>query len=94
LLLKKSPFPLLPDIPVEGRGLHPLLQDFWMVIHPPVVFPGYAAIAVPFAYALAALVKNMYEDWTRLVLPWVGFTCLSLEAGIFLGSYWAYKVLG
>jgi cytochrome c-type biogenesis protein CcmF len=94
LLIKKSPFALLPNSPLEGRGLNPLLQDFWMVIHPPVVFVGYAAVAVPFAYALAALVKNRYEDWTRLVLPWVGFACLSLGAGIFLGSYWAYKVLG
>jgi cytochrome c-type biogenesis protein CcmF len=94
LLLKKNPFSLLPDSPLEGRGLNPLLQDFWMVIHPPVVFIGYAAIAVPFAYALAVLVENRYEGWTRLVLPWVGFSCLSLGAGIFLGSYWAYKVLG
>lgn len=94
LLLKKSPFSLLPDVPVEGGGLHPLLQDFWMVVHPPVVFLGYAALAVPFAYALAALVKNAYEGWTRLVLPWVGFSCLSLGAGIFLDSYWNYKVLG
>jgi cytochrome c-type biogenesis protein CcmF len=94
LLLKKSPFSLLPDSPLEGRGLNPLLQDFWMVIHPPVVFIGYAAIAVPFAYALAVLVKNRYEGWTRFVLPWVGFSSLSLGAGIFLGSYWAYKVLG
>jgi cytochrome c-type biogenesis protein CcmF len=94
LLLKKSPFSLLPDSPLEGRGLNPLLQDFWMVIHPPVVFIGYAAIAVPFAYALAVLVENRYEGWTRLVLPWVGFSSLSLGAGIFLGSYWAYKVLG
>jgi cytochrome c-type biogenesis protein CcmF len=94
LLLKKSPFSLLPDSPLEGRGLNPLLQDFWMVIHPPVVFIGYAAIAVPFAYALAVLVENKYESWTRFVLPWVGFSSLSLGAGIFLGSYWAYKVLG
>ena len=94
LLLKKSPFSLLPGFPAEGRGLHPLLQDFWMVIHPPVVFIGYAAVAVPFAYALAALVKNRYQGWIRFVLPWVGFSCLSLGAGIFLGSYWAYKVLG
>jgi cytochrome c-type biogenesis protein CcmF len=94
LLLKKSPFSLLPALPAEGRGLHPLLQDFWMVIHPPVVFIGYAVVAVPFAYALAALVKNSYEGWIRFVLPWVGSSCLSLGAGIFLGSYWAYKVLG
>jgi cytochrome c-type biogenesis protein CcmF len=94
LLFKKSPFSHLPDSPSEGKGLNPLLQDFWMVIHPPVVFVGYAAIAIPFAYALAVLVKNRYEGWTRFVLPWVGFSSLSLGAGIFLGSYWAYKVLG
>lgn len=94
LLLKKSPFSLLPDSPVEGKGLHPLLQDFWMVIHPPVVFIGYSAIAVPFAYALATLVMKNYENWTKFVFPWVVFSCFSLGAGIFLGSYWAYKVLG
>jgi cytochrome c-type biogenesis protein CcmF len=94
LLLKKSPFSLLPDVPPDGRGLNPMLKDFWMVIHPPVVFIGYCAVAVPFAYALSVLVKNRYEGWDRFVLPWVGFSCLSLGAGIFLGSYWAYKVLG
>jgi cytochrome c-type biogenesis protein CcmF len=94
LLLKKSPFSLLPEIPPEGKGLNPLLKDFWMVIHPPVVFVGYAALAVPFAYALSALSANKYEDWVKLTLPWAGFSCLSLGAGIFIGAYWAYKVLG
>lgn len=94
LLLKRSPFSLLPDVTPDGKGLNPLLKDFWMVIHPPVVFLGYAALAVPFAYALAALVKNRYEHWTRFALPWAGFSCLTLGAGIFIGAYWAYKVLG
>jgi cytochrome c-type biogenesis protein CcmF len=94
LLLKKSPFSLLPDTPIEGRGLNPLLQDFWMVIHPPIVFVGYAALTIPFCYALAALVKNKYEDWIRFAFPWAAFSCLSLGAGIFIGGYWAYKVLG
>jgi cytochrome c-type biogenesis protein CcmF len=94
LLLKRNPFSLLPDVPPDGRGLNPLLKDFWMVIHPPVVFIGYTALAVPFAYALTTLVKNRYEGWTRFVLPWAGFSCLSLGAGIFIGAYWAYKVLG
>jgi len=94
LLLKKSPFSLLPGFPTEGRGLNPLLQDFWMVIHPPIIFIGYAALAVPFSYALAALVRNKYEDWVRFALPWAVFSCLSLGAGIFIGGYWAYKVLG
>ncbi|HEX9911809.1 MAG TPA: cytochrome c biogenesis protein CcsA, partial [candidate division Zixibacteria bacterium] len=60
LLLKKSPFELLPDIPPEGKGLNPLLKDPWMVSHPPLVFIGYAGLAIPFAYALAALIKNKY----------------------------------
>jgi len=94
LLLKRSPFTLLSWFPAEGKGLNPLLQDFWMVIHPPVVFVGYAALAIPFAYALASLAKNRYEDWVRFAFPWAAFSCLSLGAGIFIGGYWAYKVLG
>ncbi|MGB2989664.1 MAG: cytochrome c biogenesis protein CcsA, partial [Candidatus Zixiibacteriota bacterium] len=94
LLLKKSPFALLPEVPADGKGLNPLLKDYWMVIHPPVVFVGYAALAVPFAHALSALTANKYKDWVRLTLPWAGFSCLSLGAGIFIGAYWAYKVLG
>jgi cytochrome c-type biogenesis protein CcmF len=94
LLLKQSPFLLLPDVPPDGRGLNPLLRDFWMVIHPPVVFVGYAALAVPFAYALSALTANNYKGWVRLTLPWAGFACFSLGSGIFIGAYWAYKVLG
>ncbi|MGB8658031.1 MAG: cytochrome c biogenesis protein CcsA [Candidatus Zixiibacteriota bacterium] len=102
LLVKKSPFSLTADLgsqsasgfPAEGRGLNPLLQDFWMVIHPPIVFIGYAALAIPFSYAVAALIENKYKEWTRYALPWAVFSCLSLGAGIFIGGYWAYKVLG
>lgn len=94
LLLKKSPFALSVDIPPEGKGLNPLLKDPWMVSHPPLVFIGYAAIAIPFAYALAALVKNKYDTWIKSSLPWVGFSALTLGAGIFVGGFWAYKVLG
>jgi len=94
LLLKQSPFALLPEVPPDGRGLNPLLRDFWMVIHPPVVFIGYAALAIPFAYAMSALTANQYKSWVRLTLPWAGFSCLTLGAGIFIGAYWAYKVLG
>jgi cytochrome c-type biogenesis protein CcmF len=95
LLLKKSPFELVPGFtPDEGRGLNPLLQDFWMVIHPPLIFVGYAALAIPFSYALAALFKNNYKSWLKLALPWTCFGALFLGAGIFVGGYWAYKVLG
>jgi cytochrome c-type biogenesis protein CcmF len=95
LLLKKSPFELVPGFPPEeGRGLNPLLQDFWMVIHPPLIFLGYAALAIPFSYALAALLKNKYRGWIKLARPWTLFAALFLGAGIFVGGYWAYKVLG
>ncbi|HEX9916204.1 MAG TPA: cytochrome c biogenesis protein CcsA, partial [candidate division Zixibacteria bacterium] len=94
VLLKKSPFEELPLFPLEGAGLNPLLQDFWMVIHPPIVFVGYAGFAIPFAYALSALVQNRYKDWVSFALPWVSFSCLFLGAGIFIGGYWAYKVMG
>ncbi len=81
-------------IPPDGAGLNPLLQDFWMVIHPPVLFIGYASATIPFAYAIVALMK---EDYTQLVFKayrWVVFSVVMLGTGIFLGGYWAYKVLG
>ncbi len=94
MLLKKSPFELLPQAQVEGRGLNPLLQDPWMVVHPPLVFLGYAALTVPFAFALSALHRNNYDGWHKQAFPWVSFSILSLGAGIFVGGFWAYKVLG
>ncbi|MEW6525157.1 MAG: cytochrome c biogenesis protein CcsA [Spirochaetota bacterium] len=80
-------------IPQDGLGLNPLLQDFWMVIHPPVLFAGYALATVPFVYAIIAL---LYNDYSLLTAGyrWVVATVLTLGAGIFLGGYWAYKVLG
>lgn len=82
------------NIPHNGAGLNPLLQDFWMVIHPPVLFLGYASATVPFAYAIAALVKREYASWVRKAYRWIVFSMASLGVGIFLGGYWAYKVLG
>lgn len=94
LLTASSPFKLLPVIPDEGRGLNPLLQNFWMIIHPPIVFVAYVLLAVPFAFAMAALTKNDYENWNRRVLPWALFSSAILGLGIFLGGYWAYETLG
>lgn len=93
-LLAKNPF-MLAQVQADGAGLNPLLQDFWMVIHPPVVFIGYAAFAVPFAYALGNLLgKHPQNDWIKKSLPWALFAWFSLGAGIFMGGYWAYKTLG
>jgi len=94
LLNISSPFKLNQVIPPDGSGLNPLLQNFWMQIHPPIVFLGYAATFVPFAFAMAALATNKYDSWGKLAFPWAIFSVCSLGAGIFLGGYWAYETLG
>ena len=94
LLIKLSPFALLPTPALDGLGLNPLLRDPWMVIHPPIMFVGYAATAVPFAIALAAMIKNNYSDWVTRVFPWVATVALFLGMGNVMGGYWAYKTLG
>ena len=81
-------------IPEEGRGLNPLLQNFWMTIHPPILFTGFTSLSVPFCFAIAALIKNNYSKWMKLALPWTLFGSMILGLGIMLGGYWAYGVLG
>jgi len=94
LLIQQSPFRMLPIAPPDGQGLNMLLQDPWMVIHPPVVFLGYAAFTIPFAYAMSALWRRQYDGWIKPALPWTVFAFVSLGAGIIIGGYWSYKVLG
>ncbi len=94
LLINLSPFALMDFIPTEGAGLNPLLQDAWMVIHPPIIFVGYSMAAIPFAFAMAALIKNDYSGWLKKVFPWAAITALMLAGGNILGGYWAYKTLG
>lgn len=94
ILLAKSPFMMLPDSRLDGAGLNPLLMDPWMVIHPPIIFLGYAGLAVPFAYAVGGLLTNRHSDWIDSALPWALFSWCSLGIGIFVGGFWAYKVLG
>lgn len=81
-------------VPEDGRGLNPLLQNFWMTIHPPILFAGFSSLAIPFCFAIAALVKNSYNRWLKLVLPWTLFSGMVLGVGIMLGGFWAYGVLG
>ena len=95
LLLLSNPFAALPTVPVEGRGLNPLLQNFWMIMHPPVVFVGYAAYTVPFALAIGGLITGQMErNWLRAVRRWALFAWLFLGMGILMGAYWAYLELG
>ncbi len=104
LLIIESPFKYIwsayPEsinpgqYPADGSGLNPLLKDPWMVIHPPVLFLGYASASVPFAHAVAALIKKEYRKWIDAAYPWLLFSMVTLGIGIFLGGYWAYSVLG
>lgn len=77
----------------DGRGLNPLLQNYWMVIHPPTLFLGFASMVVPFAYGIAALWQKRYKEWVKPVLPWTLFAVMILGTGIILGSFWAYEAL-
>ncbi|CAN5915107.1 cytochrome c biogenesis protein CcsA [soil metagenome] len=87
-------FKLNPDfVPQDGTGLNPLLQNYWMVIHPPTLFLGFAAMLIPFAFAIAGLWKRDYTGWIKPALPWSLFTALILGVGIMMGAYWAYETL-
>lgn len=79
---------------VNGRGLNPQLLNFWMQIHPPILFVGFAMATVPFAFAVSALMKNEYKDWVSQSFPWLLSGTGILGLGIMLGGYWAYEMLG
>jgi cytochrome c-type biogenesis protein CcmF len=94
ILVRENPFVMLGKTPVDGTGLNPLLQDNWMVIHPPIMFVGYAATAIPFAFAMAALWRRDYDGWAARAFPWALGGFLVLGTAILMGGYWAYKTLG
>lgn len=82
------------DFIIDGRGLNPQLLNFWMQIHPPILFAGFSMATVPFAFAIAALMKNDYKDWVKQAFPWMLAGMGVLGLGIMLGGYWAYEMLG
>ena len=94
ILVVAGPFRLLDRVPVDGQGLNPLLQDYWMVIHPPILFLGFSSLVVPFALALSALCHRDRAAWLRAAPPWTLFSVVVLGTGFTLGGVWAYKVLG
>lgn len=77
----------------DGRGLNPLLQNYWMVIHPPILFLGFASTLVPFAFAIAGLTTRRFKEWMAPALPWTFFSIGILGLGILLGGAWAYESL-
>jgi cytochrome c-type biogenesis protein CcmF len=95
MLMTSNPFERLLPAPANGRDLNPLLQDPGMVIHPPMLYMGYVGMAVPFAFAVAALLGGRLDAaWTRWTRPWTTVAWTFLTVGITLGSWWAYNELG
>ena len=80
-------------VPANGSGLNSLLQNYWMVIHPPTLFLGFASTVVPFAFVMAGLIKGKYQEWIRPAMPWNSFSVMILGVGIIMGGYWAYETL-
>ena len=77
----------------DGRGLNPLLQNYWMTIHPPTLFLGFASTIVPFAFAIGGLLSGQYKEWIKPALPWTYFSIGILGLGILMGGAWAYESL-
>ena len=96
MLFTSNPFErLLITPPADGQDLNPLLQDFGMVIHPPMLYFGYVGFSVAFAFAIAALIRGKLDaSWARWARPWTNIAWAFLTAGITLGSWWAYYELG
>lgn len=78
---------------LNPRGLNPLLMNYWMTIHPPTLFLGFAATLPPFAFAIAGLWKRKHNEWQQMALPWTYFGILILGIGILMGGAWAYEAL-
>jgi len=95
ILLTSNPFERLIPAAADGRDLNPLLQDPAFLIHPPMLYLGYVGMAVPFAFAIAALLEGKLDSaWARWVRPWTNVAWMFLTIGITLGSWWAYYELG
>ncbi|HEY9201268.1 MAG TPA: heme lyase CcmF/NrfE family subunit [Gammaproteobacteria bacterium] len=94
-LLTSNPFDRVFPAPLEGRSLNPLLQDFGLIIHPPMLYMGYVGFAVAFAFAIAAMIGGQLDSaWAKWSRPWTMVAWVFLTVGIALGSWWAYYELG
>ncbi len=95
MLFTSNPFERLPNPPVEGRDLNPLLQDPGLAVHPPLLYMGYVGFSVAFAFAIAAMLSGRLDAaWARWSRPWTNVAWVFLTLGIVLGSWWAYYELG
>ena len=90
------PFVQMPDYLSQlkdGRGLNPLLQNYWMTIHPPTLFLGFASTLIPFSFAMAGLMRKKFTEWVEVALPYTFFSVMILGTGILMGAAWAYEAL-
>jgi cytochrome c-type biogenesis protein CcmF len=96
MIIHNNPFSTyLTENPADGTGLNPLLQNFYMVIHPPTMYLGFVGLTIPFAFGMAALISGYLDDsWLRAVRRWTMFAWLFLSIGLGLGMIWAYEELG
>jgi cytochrome c-type biogenesis protein CcmF len=96
MIIHNNPFStFLTENPADGRGLNPLLQNFYMVIHPPMLYLGFVGLTIPYAFGMAALITGYLDDsWLRAVRRWTMFSWLALSIGLGLGMIWAYEELG
>ena len=96
LIFHKNPFAtFLTEPPKDGTGLNPLLQNYWMVIHPPVLYIGFVSATIPFAFGVGALASGRLDDlWIGSVRVWMLISFLFLSVGLILGGRWAYEELG
>ncbi|HEX9772722.1 MAG TPA: heme lyase CcmF/NrfE family subunit [Steroidobacteraceae bacterium] len=95
VLLTSNPFERLVPAAADGRDLNPLLQDFALAVHPPMLYVGYVGFSVAFAFAVAAMLEGKLDErWARWTRPWTTLAWLFLTVGIALGSWWAYYELG
>ncbi len=93
--IQSEVYALNPDfIPTDGTGMNALLQNYWMVIHPPIIFLGFAVSSVPFAICLGALLKKeTIADWVKPTMPWMLAAVFFIGLGMIMGAYWAYETL-
>jgi cytochrome c-type biogenesis protein CcmF len=96
MIIHNNPFETyLTENPADGEGLNPLLQNFYMVIHPPTMYTGFVGLTIPFAFGMAALITGFLDDsWLRAVRRWTMISWLFLSIGLGLGMIWAYEELG
>ena len=102
ILAYETPFNIIPEaiqngkvlLPPTGNGLTPALQNYWVVIHPPIIFLGFGSLTVLFCWALSAMITRDATTWVRQVRPWSILSLAVLGLGLCLGGFWAYETLG